>query len=305
MDIIKCVDFLNRDRLVINWTINLSCNYKCFYCDTRDNIIGPNKELIDNIISYINHISKIKKTILKISGGETTLRSDFNYIIRNLKVDSIIIITNFYKPIEFWKELYSINNDLSLHLSYHHTMVNQDEYFNKCKELIKIGYKNIVPLIMFYPFHKDEIMKFYLKLKTLEQNGIFSVLPRLIRYDMTKDQKLIDWVNNSYPKELYIEYIDSNRIIQRFVSSEELKNTNNNNFKFYKCCCGSYNLSIDTNGHLYFCEAYRQNKLDMLLDLNKGNFKDHDSILEKSTICKLDKCLCELYVPKRKIISRL
>lgn len=302
MEILECCGYLKKEELVITWTINLSCNYSCVYCDTRTPSPNPKRELLDKIIDYINHVNKIRSVILKIGGGEPTICRDYSYVMKRLECKTIIPITNLSKDIDFWKELYSPN--ISLHASYHHLMTNQNEYFNKCKGLIELGYKNTVSLVMFYPSHQEEIMEFYLKLKTLEKENVFCVLPRAIRYDKIPiDDKLMIWINNNYPKELYIKCKDDNNIIERFVSSEEIKNTGYNNFKFYRCECGKYNLSIDPHGKVFYCEAYRQNNIDAIFDLDScSDFTEFDYLLDKSIACRVDRCLCEMFVPKKKIL---
>lgn len=140
---LKTIEYVGNS-FFIKWYMTDWCNYHCPYClqasHTKDSI----KVDMDDILTKaegINHLVKVsnvtKPIFFRLIGGEPTL-FDIEKILKvfNFKISNVGIVTNFFRPIDYFKSLYiyCINNGMKLNLTLSHHPENIN-FFNKAMEL--------------------------------------------------------------------------------------------------------------------------------------------------------------------------
>ena len=144
-DDLKSIDYLGNS-LFIKWYMTDWCNYHCPYClhashtsDTLKEKINQSKieEKARNINRILKQNNINKKLFFRFIGGEPTLYNLKPVIdCFDLPICNICIVTNFFRPIDYFKELYSFcaskNIKLNLTLSHHDENVN---FFDKALQL--------------------------------------------------------------------------------------------------------------------------------------------------------------------------
>jgi len=310
-DNLKSIEYQDNS-FFIKWYITDLCNYHCPYC-----LHVANMELdrsyyskeyqneIEHKATLINNIlvdNKIDRPIwLRIMGGEATI---FNLIpiIDNikLKICNIGIVTNFYRPIEYFIDLYNYckNRKISLHLtlSYHEENKN---FFEKALKLTEWCRKNNIKdpeinVVVTADFDTDFVDKYIKKglnrIRALRVRGEYGIL------DPNLPKKCIDWVNkvneinrnNSKSKGKYlVTYYDGTQEYRSTMSDftgefdqgglipdgrscsmgkDAIFIRSDDNI--YRTCCGY--LSDDVIGNLY-AEKVILPKESIICHLNKNN----------------------------------
>ena len=72
------------------------CNLSCTYCNEFDNFSQPVPT--EEMLRRIDHLRRLRTTIITISGGEPLLHPDLDEIIRRIRKHTILagLITNGY-----------------------------------------------------------------------------------------------------------------------------------------------------------------------------------------------------------------
>lgn len=109
----------------ISWKMTEWCNYQCAYCYMADKItteLSPSQEEIESVACGINGlINKIERPAhLQLIGGEPSL---YNIVKALENIDSeflksMIMVTNFSKPYEYYKEIVDYCNSRKIALKF-------------------------------------------------------------------------------------------------------------------------------------------------------------------------------------------
>lgn len=121
----KILKYRVNNSIKISWHMTKWCNYRCHYCYMADRIeskLEVNQEKMEEIAGGINRlINDVKKPVhLQFIGGEPSIYE----IIPLLKIidteylSSIIIISNFSRPYQYYKDIIDYCNSRKIRVKY-------------------------------------------------------------------------------------------------------------------------------------------------------------------------------------------
>jgi len=146
---------LDRPLFNISWILGRFCNYKCSYCWPY---ARSDKQDYQEFDVYINTINEIKRQAIQngfsefhwsFSGGEPTAYKKLPELIKHIESDvdcayqSIHMTTNLSPGSKWWKNWANITSTLqrrSITASYHDEFANEQEFGDKCLQLM---YENV------------------------------------------------------------------------------------------------------------------------------------------------------------------
>lgn len=100
----------NNNTFYVKWCITRWCNFNCAFCNfKKDNFLFSQDEINEQAIILNNLLSdKIKKDFkLKFIGGEPCVYDLTQILDRfTISIKSISIVTNFYRELDYYKDLY-------------------------------------------------------------------------------------------------------------------------------------------------------------------------------------------------------
>ena len=138
----------------VSWILGRFCNYKCSYCWPYANTDKPDHQDLD---VYKNSINEIKRQArengftnfhFSFSGGEPTAYKYFGDVIEHYCNDdkseyqSIHMTTNLSPGSKWWNKWIETTSKLqrrSITASYHAEFANEQEFGDKCLQLMKAG----------------------------------------------------------------------------------------------------------------------------------------------------------------------
>ena len=154
------------DKIRINWHYTYECNFNCDYCFSKNkrnkHIAHPKEKLLD----AANKITKIGDNIeVMLIGLEPTTNPAFldivNVMTNNMsQKSSILCMTNFSKPAEYFDEIYKINPNVMFELSIHFQYTIVDKIYEKIMFMLE-RFPHVSVALMFHPEHKTKVKKLY------------------------------------------------------------------------------------------------------------------------------------------------
>ena len=167
----------------VSWILGRFCNYKCSYCWPYANTDKPDYQDLD---LYLKTIDEIKRQArengftdfhFSFSGGEPTAYKHFNELVKYYAEDSlpknqsIHMTTNLSPHIKWWQKFIENTQSMtrrSVTASFHAEFANEEEFGDKCLELMKGGVFVTINQVM-VPEHFDE---YYGRCQRLWDRGI-------------------------------------------------------------------------------------------------------------------------------------
>jgi organic radical activating enzyme len=255
------------DVLRVQLLYTSDCNLNCWYCYSRD-FNRPiktayNTETFKYVLEYIDKYLGDKKLEINLFGGEPTHHKQFieltNMIYDYYGVTTVTVtmVTNFTKPIEFWKQ---VNPNLQIDASYHYEYNKPEVFFNKIDNIPQ----QVGVLLLKTIENADEIDAIYEKYKDKYDIKVRVIYQHIDHFDTIEEQEVLDLIDN--------------------IPEEEFINTQN--FIGKKCCVG---LHIDSMGNVSNCEYGLDEGITIF------NKKDFDFVCKvKKCECFLDRLFPKL-----------
>lgn len=161
---------LDTDLFNVSWILGRFCNYKCSYCwpyarsDKQDHLA---LEVYTNAIDSIKQQARangFNKFHWSFSGGEPTAYKQLPDLIKHLDeqdstYQSIHMTTNLSPGSKWWKGWCSATELLqrrSITASYHHEFAKEQEFADKCLQLMREGVYVTINQVM-VPEQFDEL----------------------------------------------------------------------------------------------------------------------------------------------------
>lgn len=301
--------FLLSNIMQIYWGVTNNCNLKCHYCSKYKTEEFYSLDYVNNIVEFINNLSKMKSTVfLKLFGGEPTIHPNILDIIRNINSKiNIELQTNLMLDTTLLNEIIRIKNISTYNISLHYGLADRSVFFNNLNLLLNSSSKykyNIMLNLMYEKNYHDIINKDYQVYNRISKAFYnFNVGISLVYHNIKNeyDETVIQWASNTYKKfkqsDRYITIVFEDGTIEQ-NSFYYIKGMGYNKCKGMKCSCLKNNIYIDSNGDIYPCQSYFRD-----LKRKYGNILQDNNILDKLIneeyiICEADTCDCELDISK-------
>ncbi len=285
---------------------------------------------INNIFKNIKHIYHNKKITIYLSGGEPTLHPKFLYLLENLlqliQVESIVLSTNFSKPISYWNDVLSLTKKYSkklevhcsLHIMEHHTQKDFEMFFEKYFYLKNNSIHMYIMTVLddkSYPILKHAIINYLPQLNVTNDD----IHPRKNIKILTQDI-LNNYMNDiKETMNLYLQNVNNknndiddgtfyhqNNTQNNFFKSSIIRNVSISLecFKNAYCYAGIKWLYINVAGNVYstysLCKTYHK-YLGNILN------QDYIQIPKQPIICQDNHCedMCNFkLIPKSNFIYK-
>ena len=145
---------LDKPLFNVSWILGLFCNYSCSYCWPYANSNKPDHQAFE---LYTNTIDEIKRQArangftefhFSFSGGEPTAYKLFSELVAyyaddaDAKYQSVHMTTNLSPGSKWWNKWLETTSSLqrrSITASYHAEFANEQEFGDKCLQLMKGG----------------------------------------------------------------------------------------------------------------------------------------------------------------------
>ncbi|RLA77000.1 MAG: hypothetical protein DRG78_18070 [Epsilonproteobacteria bacterium] len=275
---------------------SVRCDQQCWFCDEYDNNESDwSLEDSENIILKIKEMfSCDDKLFIYLYGGEPLLYKHWeNLIFELLDLDldiSIQIQTNLSisnKRLElFYSNISHVDQPrLEFCSSYHLGKQKVNDFVEKLNTLKKfngLGYCFFNTDVGLETQFKDEFLivkkvignKLKVRFTEADPTNIPNNYPKEAKEFIGKNFdylyfKDFDYIKDSLEEEFTFSYDNS------IYNFSELISKDLNEFKLWKCDCGTQNMVIDNNLNVYYCnDDYTNNHYGIKLkDLNKDFFK--------------------------------
>ena len=284
-------------KLLFNWSITLSCNFNCKYCNNKIienrtinmlqstalgtfitnkiwSITTKSKKKanynIDKIVNFFNSTGKTAK--IKLLGGEPFLYPDFiELCIELTKYHFIDIETNLsINQIKKFADTINPERMEDIRASFHIEELEEKNLINRfidnflyCK---KKGF-TITAIVIVYPPIMEKILKYR---EILLKEGIILYSQPFVGYYKRKE-----YPSSYTKKEIKDLNID-------FTYTSLTRNTKNQS-----CSAGNSFFVILPSGDIYPCyQLLKKNK-------NLGNINNGYKVSNKLIRCPYDKCYCD------------
>lgn len=310
---------LERPLFSTSWILGRFCNYKCSYCwpyarsdkfDYQD--LEVYKKTIDEIKRQANE-NGFTEFHWSFSGGEPTAYKQLIDLIRHIENDkispyqSIHMTTNLSPGSKWWRAWCETTGTLqrrSITASYHDEFAREQEFGDKCLQLINDGVLLTINQVMvpekFYELY-ERCQRFYQRginvtLKPQSDptasfvvNGYTDEMLQMMQSDFP--QKTIK--GDTYQVSLYDSYGKE----YFFDQAERFNSFGFNQFRGWYCNSGYQSVIIRGNEvkRSYSCH-----------DQPLGNLKDGFDLFKNSTICITPSCVssADSKIPKEKEVER-
>lgn len=272
MNIKKIVSTQNKDLLDIRWDPNNVCNFKCRYCfpgsNTGEFQSPVDLDLVLNNFSHLIDQVGRKKIKLTIGGGEPTLWKNLGIFVKRIKEKHNIyvsLITNGSRSIRWWEEYGHYIDDV--HISFHLQDANIDHTIEVADIMYSKGKKTTVKVLL-DPLRWDDAVKSVDIMKNKSKFPWFITVAKLVgNYTYTEEQA--KYFSNDikrmpnlvwFLKNIKLIY---NGLIRKYESVAEFQNgklkksrtyeyinSNQINFKGWKCNIGVESVYISPSGYI-------------------------------------------------------
>ena len=284
---------LNTNLFTVSWILARFCNYNCSYCWPYARSSTPDHQDLD---VYKNTIDEIKRQArdngftdfhFSFSGGEPTAYKYFGEIIDHYcsdatpKYQSIHMTTNLSPGSKWWNRWIESTSTLqrrSITASYHAEFANEQEFGDKCLQLMKAGVYVTINQVMVPEMFED----LYERLERFAARGINVTLkPQSdptashVVHGYTEDQ--ITTMRQGFPQHWEGEQVaqvllkDAQGVEYEVDQAERFNAFGFNKFKGWTCNAGYQGCVIRENGvkRSYSCHDESLGTLDGGFELFK------------------------------------
>ena len=290
---------LNTNLFTVSWILARFCNYNCSYCWPYARSSTPDHQ---DLAVYTNTIDEIKRQArengftdfhFSFSGGEPTAYKYFGKVIDHYCSDtapeyqSIHMTTNLSPGSKWWNNWLETTSSLqrrSITASYHAEFANEQEFGDKCLQLMKAGVYVTINQVM-VPEMFEEL---YERLQRFAARGInVTVKPQSdptasrVVSGYTKEQ--LNLLQTGFPQRipdefkkiiplLQVELQDKDGKIYYVDQAERFNAFGFNKFKGWNCNAGYQGCVIRENEvkRSYSCHDEPLGTLDGGFELFKG-----------------------------------
>jgi len=308
------ITLLQNSLFTVSWIIDRFCNYNCSYCWPYARSDNPNYQELE---IYFKTIDRIKSQAnsngftdfhFSFSGGEPTAYKHFKKLIEYYCNDtgplyqSLHMTTNLSPARKWWTEWLDITKSLqrrSITASYHDEFAKEQDFGDKCLELIDNGVFVTINQVM-VPGKFDDL---YNRLKRFYDRGINVTLKpqsdptaSYVIKDYTKTQLQI--MQNGFPQKwngeekAQIALYDINGKEYKLDQAERFNAFGFNKFKEWICNAGYQGIVIRQNEvkRSYSCHEPSLGTLTESFNIFKDPQKCVTSTCVSSADSKLPKC---------------
>ena len=174
---------LNTDLFTVSWILARFCNYNCSYCWPYARSSTPDHQSLETYITALDEIKRqarensFKDFHFSFSGGEPTAYKYFGEIIDHYCSDtapeyqSIHMTTNLSPGSKWWNKWLDTTSTLqrrSITASFHDEFANEQEFGDKCLQLMKGGTLVTINQVMV----PEKFEELYERLERFSQRGI-------------------------------------------------------------------------------------------------------------------------------------
>jgi len=288
------------------WYVTGICNYECDYCDIFHDEQIQEWETKEKIVEFFNWLGTKKQQKVLLYGGEPTIDPDFPKIIEGLN-DYVRVFTNLSKPLDYWKDIIKIRNDMTVSISYHIHKCNDTEFLKKIKFLVEESDVNKVRVKIMgdsrYIQESQDLFSFY---KKLYDDKRYECYIDLVFPNTQGDigaqwkDKDMDWFLALQDfQTLYLKYKDNDGVVkERETSWNEMRATMLPSNHYYYCMAGTNTIFVNSNGDVYPCKSHKEVPLYNVYD----DYKECD--IPNGMVCNYMGFCCETEIPKKLVCRR-
>lgn len=288
---------LDTDLFTVSWILGRFCNYNCSYCWPYARSDKPDHQSLDVYKQTIDSIKAQARANgftdfhFSFSGGEPTAYKYFGELIEYYCSDtapnyqSIHMTTNLSPGSKWWNRWIQATESLgrrSITASYHAEFANEQEFGDKCLQLMKAGVHVTINQVMV----PEMFESLYERLERFAARGINVTLKpqsdptaSFVVHGYTKDQ--ITRMQTGFPQRYQgkqqpqVELIDSNGIVHYLDQAERFNAFGFNKFKGWTCNAGYQGCVIRENEvkRSYSCHDEPLGTLDGGFELFKAPSK--------------------------------
>lgn len=305
---------LDNNLFNVSWILGRFCNYKCSYCWPYANTDKPDHQPFE---LYIKTIDEIKRQArengftdfhFSFSGGEPTAYKQFGELVEHYAGDkqsdyqSIHLTTNLSPGSKWWGKFIEESKKLnraSITASYHAEFANEQEFGDKCLQLLHGGVFVTINQVM-VPEYFDEYME---RCQRFADRGINVTLKpqsdptaSFVVNDYTEEQ--INILKQGFPQRVNEEELYQIRLSDGFKNyyidqAERFNAFGFNKFKDWKCNAGYQSCVIRGNEvkRAYSCS-----------EEPLGTLYDGFKLFKAPSKCVTDTCVssADSKIPKQK-----
>lgn len=298
----------NPNKMLITWAPTLACNYRCSYCEFthQGHNLSIDKKVIEATVAFCKKILSTKEhPSFTLFGGEPTIipKDTFDYIVDEiLKIPNIefILYTNLTASSEFYKELQ--DKGVELEVSYHkeEAAKHKHDFFKKFEQL------NTELTDTHIMYEEDSSIDDVLRAREIAPKTDPAFIRPAGTWDKiyTKEQmdvanKMLENSHTDVKSLLYIYKDEAGKTREELHSYSSAVGHDLNRFHRWVCQARAMNLFIDPLGNVYNCQVYWGARCAPMFNI----MKDKIPSTFQPTICKLETCECELFLPKKKVFN--
>jgi len=306
---------LESPLFAVSWILGRFCNYNCSYCwpyARSDSVDHYDLSVYQNTIDEIKRQARANGFTdfhFSFSGGEPTAYKDFRRLVEYYAQDatpnyqSLHMTTNLSPGSKWWRSWLEITEPLnrrSITASYHDEFAHEQEFGDKCLQLMNGGVYVTINQVM-VPEKFDEL---YERLARFADRGINVTLkpqsnPTASAVVAGYTQEQIDMMQTGFPQQWQGEDIsqialyDANGNEYLFDQAERFNAYGFNRFKNWSCNSGYQSVIIRENEvkRSYSCSEPRL-----------GTLEDGFNLFSKPKSCVTDTCVssADSKIPKIK-----
>ena len=314
MQIVEVKQNWPADRLLFNWSVHNTCNYKCWYCFPGSNEGTYRWPDFDLAVKNFNHLINYYKTHLNkkffevhLLGGEPTLWPKLGKFIETLKKEhgnSVIICmtTNGSRTLAWWKR-YGQFFDKVL-ISVHPETADEYHIADVCDFLYDANVF-VDATVLMDPNKWDRCIEIISGLKTSKRR--WSIQTSQVIHDSityTKEQhKYLKHYLKRWPNILWMLRTKKNHNYGNTITFKNGKTkkirknylliNKANYFNGWECNVGIDNISVLASGRLSASCEQRLYGLDFDYNFYDPAFVDKFAPTLKTAICDRHGCFCE------------
>lgn len=307
---------IERSLFSVSWILGRFCNYKCSYCWPY---ARSDQQDFQDYNVYINTIDEIKNQARQngftefhwsFSGGEPTAYKQLIDLIRHIENDvncpyqSVHMTTNLSPGSKWWKRWCEITETLqrrSITASYHAEFSREQEFGDKCLQLINDGVYVTINQVMV----PEKFYEYYERCQRFAERGINVTLkpqsdPTASNLVNGYTSEMIDIMQTGFPQkvryqDLYqISLFDDKGNQHLFDQAERFNAFGFNKFNGWLCNSGYQSVIIRGNEvkRSYSCH-----------DKSIGNLTQGFKLFDTPKKCITPTCVssADSKIPKRKL----
>lgn len=314
-DIVKFgqINMLDRPLFSVSWILGRFCNYKCSYCWPH---ARSDKNDFYDIEVYKKTIDEIKRQAREngftefhwsFSGGEPTAYKNLLDLVKHLDdqttpYQSIHMTTNLSPGSKWWRnwcESTELLQRRSITASFHSEFAKEQEFGDKCLQLINSGVLVTVNQVMV----PETFWEHYERMQRFSKRGIgvtlkpqsdptASFVVRSYTDEMLKIMQTEFPQTNNSRAEHQIRLYDNNDTEHLFDQAERFNAFGFNKFRGWYCNAGFQSLVIHSNEvkRSHGCGDFLLGTLDDGFSLNKNAKRCVTASCVSSADSKIPKC---------------